>query len=359
MRTSEKFTINLAFNDTLHGKQGCISCHGGNNVDDRKKAHEGMNVSPGDGTELCIDCHNEIGEKYKDSLHATGNGQKRGLDKLSGGDFFEQHPESAKFVWEDCASCHASCSDCHISRPNKVKGGLLDGHQIVTDPEKIMEESCYSCHGARNAGEFMGNVNGTTKPADIHYKKDMTCMNCHDTVNVHGSGEQETEMYELETLPKCVDCHENVNNGNSDIIAHNVHSDDTMTCQVCHSGPANNCSNCHTGKGTTKNEFKLMIGKNPNQNELQPEKYIVIRHVPTVRDSFEIFDIPELEGYDQVANWKMSPTHNVSKTTKQNHKCNNCHGNEDIFLTEDDLLPSDSKANKKLLVDEIPSKIDQ
>jgi len=222
-----------------------------------------------------------------------------------------------------------------------------------------MEESCYSCHGARNAGEFMGDVNGTAKPADVHYKKGMTCMDCHDTSNVHGSGEQETEMYELETLPNCVDCHEDVKNGNDNIIAHNVHPDDTMTCQVCHSWPANSCANCHAGQDTTESEFTFMIGKNPNQNDLHPEKYIVIRHVPTVRDSFKELEISELDNYDEVPNWKMSPTHNVSKLTRQNYQCNNCHGNKDIFLTEDDLLPSDSEANKKLLVDEIPPKLDQ
>jgi thiosulfate/3-mercaptopyruvate sulfurtransferase len=50
--------------------------------------------------------------------------------------------------------------------------------------------------------------------------------------------------------------------------------------------------------------------------------------------------------------WKYTTPHNIQRVTPQNAECNNCHGNLDLFLTEDDVLPDEVKANETVLVAE-------
>jgi translation initiation factor 2 subunit 3 len=64
-----------------------------------------------------------------------------------------------------------------------------------------------------------------------------------------------------------------------------------------------------------------------------------------------------LENYDQISNWQRSPTHNIQRFTPQNGECNACHGVSKVFLTQDDILPTDSPAVKDYVVDKIPEVI--
>jgi thiosulfate/3-mercaptopyruvate sulfurtransferase len=50
--------------------------------------------------------------------------------------------------------------------------------------------------------------------------------------------------------------------------------------------------------------------------------------------------------------------HSIQRNTPRTEKCDNCHGNKDVFLTEDDLLPYEVKANQSVVVpeSEIPKK---
>ena len=40
------------------------------------------------------------------------------------------------------------------------------------------------------------------------------------------------------------------------------------------------------------------------------------------------------------------------RVTERAEKCDNCHGNADLFLTEDDLLPYEIEANQNVIVDQ-------
>ena len=42
-----------------------------------------------------------------------------------------------------CSQCHASCGQCHVSRPDYVNGGFLAQHRFQKTPP--METTCASC----------------------------------------------------------------------------------------------------------------------------------------------------------------------------------------------------------------------
>ncbi len=367
MSGSEKYGINNDFIESFHGSIGCINCHGGQNDTDKDKAHIGLVADPSaiEGG-VCADCHSGVAETFKTSLHYTSKGQGLGLEALTReGAIYGHIPDDhvAEIFQGDCYGCHATCGQCHISLPNTLNGGLLDGHNIVKSPSA--EGTCYNCHGARSAGEYIGNVNGIPTMADTHWKNaKMECVDCHSLSNFHGTGAVETEKFQLAELPKCVDCHPNALPGKDDIPAHNAHPEDTLQCQVCHSVAYNNCWDCHFtlndqgnygSKSTAKLAFK--IGLNPDRDELHPWKYILVRHVPTAENTLGHLGDNLLPNFDNVPNWKMTAAHNIQRKTPQNNSCNKCHGNSRLFLTEKDLTATDPAANMDLVVKEIPAKL--
>lgn len=356
MEATKKYLVSADYVTSEHGALGCRACHEGNNIDDKTKAHEGLIKRPSaDNDGVCADCHKDVTEKYKTSLHNMTAGIKQGLAELAYPHTYGSNEELAEVYGADCSKCHATCGDCHVRRPNSIQGGLFDQHNFTANAP--IEETCWGCHGARNAGEYIGNINGMASIPDLHYKNGMDCTDCHDIANFHGGGKVETAMYELDNLPQCIDCHEDVYSKDSPIAAHKAHDPELMSCQVCHSIPSNNCYSCHVkaeGGSEITSEIQFKIGMNPEPSEKYPYKYVVVRHIPTTSDMLAAKGENLLPNYDQVPNWKMSPSHNIQRRTPYNRDCSRCHGNEKIFLTEKDLRPDDSKANEKVVVKEIP-----
>lgn len=339
---------------------GCIACHKGKNVAEREQAHEGLVASPSageDGGGVCTQCHSEVVETFKTSLHYTLAGFQNSLQTFSHEGVLDEEGGLATAWDKNCYGCHATCGQCHVSRPEAIKGGLVQNHTFRKTPE--MDTQCYGCHGARPAGEYLGTVGFA---ADTHYEnKEMSCMSCHPQSNFHGLGEGEAERRRDEDkLPKCENCHKDVYK-DSEVTAHSVHDSELMSCYVCHSYPNNNCFGCHItvhedGSLTSHSETKVMfrIGLNPNPTEERPWKYVALRHIPTTADTFIELGEGLLPNFDQISNWKESTTHNIQRSTPQNSDCNSCHGNKSLFLQESDLVPEDSEASRKLVVTEIP-----
>ena len=357
MGGQELFYVNPDFTETVHGELGCITCHGGQNVTAKAEAHEGLLAQPStqEWETLCAVCHEEQGSTFAGAIHYTVQGMREGLEAFTytGSTTEEGTPYQLAFD-ENCSHCHSSCGSCHVSRPQVYTGGLHSEHMFAENPP--VEDTCYGCHGARVAGEFMGLVGYAT---DVHYEAGMTCTDCHDPSNFHGSGEPEHNRFEAD-LPSCYDCHGNVYE-DSDIQAHKAHSEDLMNCQVCHGSANNNCFDCHVtmadggGLASTTGDERIMfkIGLNPEPDGKHPYKYISLRHVPTAANTLTELG-GELPNYDEIPNWKYSPMHNIQRLTMQNESCDACHGNEYLFLRESDLVESDSRANLDLIVKSIP-----
>jgi hypothetical protein len=61
-----------------------------------------------------------------------------------------------------------------------------------------------------------------------------------------------------------------------------------------------------------------------------------------------------LPDFNAQSTWKYATPHNIQLKTPQNESCEACHGNRDLFLTEEDVSPGEMEANRGVIVTEIP-----
>lgn len=353
------FLVSQEFVDSTHGGLGCIACHGGENAPDQATAHAEMESYPSRDFEAnCGACHANVTGDYASSIHYNLHGMANGLAEFADVSSLPDSPHHEEVFDNDCYKCHATCGDCHVSRAKNFSEGLVDQHNFLGTPS--MEENCYACHNARNAGEYMGLVGFG---GDVHYEKGMTCMDCHPKSNFHGdaSAEVTANMWE-EDLPSCLDCHEDKDPEVATDVQHKVHGD-SLSCQVCHAQANNNCFECHLdekadGSGlASSSEKKIMfrVGYNPIVSEERPYKYVTLRHVPGQENMLEVVGDDLMPKYNTKTNWKYSPTHNIQKSTFQNESCESCHENTKIWLSEKDFRETDSTLNETLIPDLPPA----
>jgi len=358
----EKVLISDAeFAETIHGEMGCVTCHGGDGTADEKEvAHVDMRREP-ISAEACYQCHSDM-ESDANSLHSTLRGYKTILEQRT-------NPETMAVIMEEafgnhCESCHTSCGQCHVSRPTNLGGGLTAGHQF----KKIrpMNLTCTGCHGSRIEMEYKGRNEGI--PADVHWTKGgMPCFQCHTADEMHGKFEQQPDhRYDGPASPSCTDaeCHADILEEDAEFREHRSFHLENVACQVCHSTDYKNCYSCHVQKSDEgvpyfKIEPSVMdvkIGYNPRQSEERPWKWVALRHVPIDPDTFSYYGDDLLPNFDALPTWVYATPHNIQRNTPQTESCDNCHGNEELFLTEDDLLPYEIEANKNVIVaeDDIP-----
>ncbi|NVM23133.1 MAG: hypothetical protein HWN68_15285 [Desulfobacterales bacterium] len=352
--------------DENHGKIGCHECHGGDpNDPDWKTAHIGVAKDPSypDPSGACGACHADIAKNYNSSLHVSLAPFKKMIDTRA-------NVDKAVYAKVDaarqthCKACHSSCGQCHISRPESVEGGLLDGHLYQKTPP--MRLVCTACHGSRIQREYFGKNKGI--PADIHRQKYFKCNRCHTADEMHGDGKDYSSRYQVENGPKCVNCHKDIYHGKSkNAKQHKIHKD-RVSCHVCHSMPYKNCYGCHVSKDQPcpkffeieETDIDFKIGLNPLQSDRRPEKFVTVRHVPVDRDFFKTYVENGLTNFDKLPTWKMATPHNIRRHTPQNRTCNSCHGNSKIFLLKEDVKTRYRNADRNVIVppDLIPKKIE-
>lgn len=366
------------FLETPHGELGCRYCHKGTNASDKEAAHEGLVKDPSEagGGGVCAECHEEIAATFKDSMHYTLKGI---LDIV--GTITRPHEMQETLLpaaWSlDCANCHASCGSCHVAWPKVSKGGLIDRHRFQRRPP--MEKTCFGCHGSRFAGEYVGFL-GTT--ADVHYEKgQMECDDCHRGSQLHHTRPGDAKRYYATETPRCEDCHPDARPGRSKVAMHNAHGENELACQVCHANRYFNCQDCHVSldvKEEGKVEvifpseplFTFKIGRNIDRSPANPYRYNLVRHTPMRKDSLASLRWfqatltgkpgPEdlVANYDALPTWNSAAVHSIQRRTPQNRSCNACHGKRELFLTGDDLRPGDPAANRRIVVDPVPARIE-
>jgi thiosulfate/3-mercaptopyruvate sulfurtransferase len=362
----EKVYVDSEFaEDENHGKMGCEECHGGNPSDpDWKTAHKGVVKDPSypDPTETCGQCHEEIAETAKTSLHMTLAPYKKMIDMRANPDK-SVHGKVEAARESHCNSCHSSCGQCHVSRPDSVDGGLLAAHLFQKRPP--VHTVCTACHGSRIEKEYFGKNAGI--PPDIHKEKYFKCGKCHKAEEMHGDGKDYANRYEVENKPNCLECHEEIYKDTSVNAKQHTDHKDKLSCQVCHSMPYKNCYGCHVGKDdqgltyykTQGSMLNFKIGLNPLQSEKRPEKFVTLRHVPVDQNTFRFYVEDGLSRFAALPTWKLATPHNIRRQTPQNKRCNGCHGNVELFLSEKDLKADYLEANKKVIVPSelIPQKV--
>lgn len=362
------------FKNDIHGKMPCVSCHNGvDGTNDKEKAHSNNFISrPSEyASDKCSKCHTDIYLKTKNSLHEQGWGQKSmvvlrsGLPNIPEG--FNQLSEMMKEGYnKNCSTCHATCGDCHVSRPNAAGGGLAQGHKFTKTPD--MANICVSCHVSRGGHAYFGQAVGTVP--DVHLtKRQFTCMNCHSKNEVHGDGKIYDQRYKMESLPECTDCHSSISSSNN---YHKAHMS-SFSCNTCHSQDYNNCGSCHIGGGGARiasyQGFK--IGMNPI-TQTKPFKYAVLRRSLMAPDSWKEYGVASLANFSVRPTYKYATPHNIIKWTSRTKveagkPCYDaCHimtdsdgtvRNKEIYLFKNELESWEITATNSITVDgKLPAK---
>jgi hypothetical protein len=361
-----KVLVGKAFLESEHGSISCVSCHGGKADASRvEEAHAGVVRDPTypDASKMCGECHAEIVKASAASLHYTLTPYKTLTEKRASSDpGVRTKLSQARSI--HCNDCHASCGQCHVSRPTSVEGGLVGKHTFQKKPS--MTENCTACHGTRVGNEYQGKNSGI--PADLHFAKEaMTCNHCHKATEMHGEGKSgHGDRYDQTNGPQCLDCHKEVASPKGKNKFHSLHTG-KLSCYVCHSVEYKNCYGCHVGKDkeglpyykTAPSRMDFKIGLNPNPTPRRPYAFVLVRHIPVDRDTFKYY-VPEgLKTFDALPTWKVTTPHNIQLYTAQNEKCENCHGNQKWFLKKEDVDPEDREANKSVIVppDRLPGPV--
>lgn len=357
----------------VHGQMQCTFCHGGEQAPEKDAAHAGMIANPAAGeTRICENCHSETNQTFEASLHATQAGYWTVLEARSTPD---DHPALETMFGNHCASCHSSCGDCHISQPDSVGGGLINGHVVERTPS--MTRNCTACHGSRVGNEYLGKNEGL--PGDVHFRAGrMKCSDCHTGDAMHASsgacvechttpeeGEPVSKQhrYDGAQAPACESCHPQVGAEGDAVAQHSLHGD-KLSCQVCHSVSYTSCDSCHVAVSEKSgNPFfeteatyqTFLIGRNPLQNYHRPYEYVPVRHIPADPESYAYYGDNLLANFDALPTWAYATPHNIQRITPQNESCNNCHGNPNVFLTVSKVRPEEVNANRDVIVPQVPA----
>lgn len=372
----EKVLVDGAsYPSTVHGTIACTDCHGGEQAADKETAHNGLLANPSaDPETYCGDCHPNTVTMAQNSLHSTLAGYWTVLDARSAP---EGHEQLAEAFGNHCASCHATCGECHVSQPNGVGGGLIDGHNFNRTPS--MTRNCTACHGSRVGNEFLGKHEGIM--ADVHFRQGrMSCVDCHSGAEMHGSGDNceqchtgpeaaavppPNHRYDGIQSPRCESCHASVTIKGGGNEMHDQHGGD-LSCQVCHSVAHTSCDGCHVAVSeTTGNPFyatdgsymTFLIGRNVRKSFDRPYDYVPVRHVPISETNFDYYGDNLLPNFNALPTWAYATPHNIQRQTPQNASCDACHGQESLFLTADKVYPEELEANLPVIVDEIPAPV--
>jgi hypothetical protein len=332
--------------EDVHFGQGCDACHQGDvKARTKEEAHSGFVKRPSDDPALCGQCHEEIAESYKTSLHNTAAGLRHGVSgRFAGG---EMQAFDGKVFEKSCRTCHASCGECHVKSPviGGVNLGLIKGHKFVKRAE---DKTCALCHGGRVYPEFTGDYGGVT---DVHYQKNMFCLDCHNTGEFHGDGTAYSSRREVKDRPSCAQCHKTGEEKSEKAKQSHMDHSDKVSCSACYSAaPYRNCFDCHLGKGAVSKPG-FYLGLNPRDMKT----VTTLRLVPTVRETFKGAGIA-MESYDSLPNYWDTVPHNIRKRTERTRNCDVCHVEKRDFLTKDMLIKSGSKANEDLLYEPKPLK---
>lgn len=349
----EKLLVDSDFIDEdEHGGISCETCHGGNPEDNNwKTAHKGLVKDPTypDASTSCGECHEEIVEKNKASLHVTLAPYMNKMNMRANPDN-KVRDKIKSAMGTHCAQCHSSCGQCHVSRPTSVEGGFIEGHLFKKTPP--VETNCTSCHGSRVGKEYFGENEGI--PADVHQKEHgMECKACHSGDEMHGSDQEASDRYTVENRANCSSCHTE----EGDNPSHVIHKD-KVSCQVCHSVTYKNCFSCHVGKDKAGNPYfktepsvmAFKIGLNPKPTKERPDKYVTVRHIPIDKGLFDFYVKDGLTNMDKAPTWKMATPHNIQLETPQNESCASCHNNSKLFLRKQDVRSEEMTANKDVIV---------
>jgi thiosulfate/3-mercaptopyruvate sulfurtransferase len=365
---------NETYPETVHGQIPCQDCHGGVQSPDKAAAHDGLVINPSSEPETtCGECHPNVVAANEFSLHANLTGMRTVLSERATSANYDIIAQA----FDNNYYGNAACGDCHVSRPEVVGSGLIDGHNFNAQPS--MTANCTACHDNTVGREYLGQHEGLA--GDVHFRQgDMTCLDCHTGPELHGQPANCQDCHEGPEAasvapadhryagvqsPRCETCHVSVAIGQDDIFMHQQHGGD-LSCQVCHSVEYTSCDGCHVATSETTGNpvytldssyLSFKIGRNPLKSYDRPYEYVTLRHVPVSPDSFTFYGDNLLSNFSALPTWTYATPHNIQRQTPQAESCTSCHGQSELFLTIDDLAPEEVEANLSIIVESVPRPI--
>jgi hypothetical protein len=224
---------------------------------------------------------------YTRSLHFTTKGFSHWYAKEQGGpELITGQPYAAI----GCGDCHVgSCDTCHRKEVN--------GKAVYSIQAARSEAACAKCHSVPT---------GEKAQADVHARRGMTCMSCHNTREIHGTD----ASYATYAAPgavetTCENCHDGAK-----CKAFTLHTG-KVDCSACHARAADQCHNCHL---ETKMRDKKSISV-PLENVL----FLVNHEGRVTAGTFLSYTY----GKKTMITFGRSFTHSVVKAGRT---CTECHG---------------------------------
>jgi hypothetical protein len=205
---------------TLHGRLGCVTCHGGigttQNVD---AAHENLVPNPSTHEQadtFCLPCHHDLRSQIPEHNIQT------------------PHERILWGIHEDEEVC--ACSNCH--------GPVAHGEEPIRTHE-FLAGYCIDCHERNDVPPERNRCSGChVGPHDV--SEAMDCETCHDSTQTWSSVELAVHPMELEGTHgelNCFECH----------LRPDFRNISGFECSDCHTKPhefgGEDCASCHVGGG--------------------------------------------------------------------------------------------------------------
>ena len=243
----------------------------------------------------------------------------------------------------NCLSCHSSCGDCHVGTPPAANERLQKSHSFAREPDDT--RVCLTCHYLK-VGFFV-------EKKKLHSELGMDCLFCHSSdQEFHGRGgpQEQVGLWTQGLIQaNCYNCHQQIDTSNE---AHEIHNE-RIACQSCHGTEYDNCIACHEGKAEKIKSFKL--------GDYQGKIYPFVNTASVTADMYAHMGI-QLQARDlkSKGTWVPFPTHFLQRAPilKEGGEvmCDNCHGNPDVFLKQQDLIIPELE--QQVLVDPLPEKLE-
>lgn len=180
----EKSVHGLLVNGHSINAPSCSDCHGVHDI--KNRIQPGSTISSFNIPDLCGECHTEITEEYKQSIHWVA--AKRGV-KLA----------------PVCNDCHSEHGIQAINTSNKKE-----------EIKKIQQETCLQCHQSPMLTRKYGVGDASMQYQDSYHGLAVLrgdddaafCIDCHDVHKILPSHNPESTVSDSNVTETCQTCHE-------------------------------------------------------------------------------------------------------------------------------------------------------
>jgi hypothetical protein len=215
------------FESSTHGPLACVDCHTAL-ASTTEYPHESRL-----GRVVCASCHDDIGAKYHDSIHAWAK-EKAGLvvapscADCHGSHDIKAHGDAASRVYrtrvpDTCGTCHAgvkakfdsgvhaaklkrgdsrapSCADCHTA--HNIQRADNDSWRLRVTAE------CGTCH-SQVVDSFLRTFHG--KVTELGYSRVAACADCHGAHDILPASNSASTVSPSRIVATCKQCHADAN----------------------------------------------------------------------------------------------------------------------------------------------------